>query len=191
MLTMVETLLEKLVLIKIIKNMRYLILLFTLLTFNIYSQDIEKIKQSDVFFIVHGGKNGNFETKKENNDNSQIKTINYNYVFTDGPKSVVNKIKLSYSNYLDFDELEKGNHTLSFKINKSFLKKNKDIIIDRKFMHKIGYYESYNLLSKAKTIFLIDKDEINNKMVVLKKVRLNIPSEYQSSRKEIIKYEEN
>ncbi|WP_452600254.1 hypothetical protein [Pontimicrobium sp. MEBiC01747] len=151
--------------------MRYLIILFSFFTTICCSQDLEKIKQSEVVFIVHSGKDGNYETKKENS--AKMKMINYNYFFSDGPKNKTNNIQLVYTEFLDFDEMFKNNPVPFFKINKSFLKKNKEIIINTKFMHEIGYNESYSLLYNAKTIFLIDKDDINNNIITVKKVRFS------------------
>ena len=82
------------------------------------------------------------------------------------------KITLTYNKYSDFDEMEKGNPVPVFTLNKSFLKKNKDIIITRDFMHKIGCQEASLLLRNAKTIFLIDRSEIEGKSITIKQVRL-------------------
>ncbi|WP_452601580.1 hypothetical protein [Pontimicrobium sp. MEBiC06410] len=155
--------------------MKYLILLFSFMTINLFSQNLKIIEQSEVVFIAHSGKDGNYETKKENS--AKMKMINYNYFFSDGPKNKTNNIQLVYTKFLDFDEMEKNNPVPFFQIHKSFLKKNKDIILTRKFMQEIGSDISIEILQKAKSIFLIDKSEIRNKKITIKEVRFNNLSE--------------
>ena len=44
-------------------------------------------------------------------------------------------------------------------------------------MQKIGYIESIKLINNAKTIFLIDKSEIQKKEIILKEVRYSYVAE--------------
>ena len=55
--------------------------------------------------------------------------------------------------------MEKDNPVLYMKVNKSFLRKNKDLIITYKEMTLMGYDVTRTVLENAKTILLIDKNE--------------------------------
>ncbi len=154
--------------------MKYLPLFFILFSINIYSQELEKIKQSEVLFIFHNGINRDYQSKRiwQNHKDKRASTF-YDFFFKEENYYSLQseKVIFSYSHYSDFDEQYKDNPVPYFKINKSFLKKNKDIVITGDFMNKIGYAESVKLINNAKTIFLIDKTEIQNKRIVLKEVR--------------------
>ena len=59
-----------------------------------------------------------------------------------------------------------------FRLNKSFLRKNKDIIITREFIERVGEDAITELLADGfNHIFLIDKAEIKNKKILLREVR--------------------
>ena len=152
--------------------MKYLILnLLLLLITNSYSQNFEKIKQSEVLFILHNGTNGNYQSKRISQKYEDKRaSISYDFFVVNKHETQIQdaKITLNYSHYSDFDEKSKGNPVPFFKLNKSFLKKNKDIIVTGEFMQKIGYIESVRLINNAKTIFLIDKSEIQKKEIILK-----------------------
>ncbi len=61
-----------------------------------------------------------------------------------------------------------------FKLNKSFIRKNKDIIITREFMEEVGEGTIIDLLFRGnKYIFLIDKSKIKNKKILLREVRFD------------------
>ncbi|WP_298343760.1 hypothetical protein [uncultured Algibacter sp.] len=144
------------------------------LTINCYSQNLEKIKQSEVLFILHNGTNGNYQSKRISQKfKDKRASITYNFFFKEeNYYSLQSEVmRFIYWHYSDFDEQYKDNPVPYFRLNKSFLKKNKDIIITGEFMQKIGYIESVKLINNAKTIFLIDKTELQNKEIIVKEVR--------------------
>ena len=151
--------------------MKYIILLFLIVPNINFSQNIEKIKaQNDVLFVLSDGYNGNFHSKsriEENSDNAEKDEFWYTYYFKGG-----NSIVLSYREYDDFDEMEKDNPAFFVKVKKSFLRKNKDIIITKEFMRKVGYKKSDKIFTNAKTIIMIDKSQITHNRIILKKVTL-------------------
>ena len=143
------------------------------LTISCYSQDLEKIEQSEVLFILHDGANGNYQSKHVlQKPKKQRTSFFYNFVFKEENYYSKNEeITFTFRHYYDYDEQFKNNPVPYFKVNKSFLKKNRNIIITGDFMRKIGYVKSVKLINNAKTIFLIDKTEIQDKEIVVKKVR--------------------
>ena len=147
--------------------------LLLILTISCYSQNLEKIEQSEVLFILHEGTNRNYQSKRISQKyKDKRSSISYNFVFKEENYYSKNEeIKFTFRHYYDYDEQFKNNPVPYFKLNKSFLKKNRNIIITGEFMRKIGYVKSVKLINNAKTIFLIDKTEIQDKEIVVKKVR--------------------
>ncbi len=144
-----------------------------LLTINCYSQNLKKIKQSEVLFILHNGKNENYQTKSITQKHKDKRaSIRYSFFFEEeNYYSLQSEVmEFIYWHYLDFDEEDKNNPAPYFKVNQSFLRTNKDIIITREFMQKLGYAESVRLINKAQTIFFIDKSEILKKEIIIKEV---------------------
>ncbi|MHC9088058.1 hypothetical protein [Tenacibaculum mesophilum] len=102
--------------------------------------------------------------------NKSFKAITYSYHFKDEKKHA--SFLLTYSDYDDYDDYDKNiNKRIKFKINQSFINRNKDIIVTPSFIKKIGYYEFSKLIGNSKTIFLIDKDEIKEGKVLIRHVK--------------------
>ncbi|WP_147679247.1 hypothetical protein [Algibacter pacificus] len=152
----------------------FILSLILFLTNICISQNLKKIKQSEVLFILHNGTNCSYQTKRIMQKYEDKRTSSfYNFFFTEENHYSLQNEKMTfiYSQYYDFDEEYKNNPVPYFKVNKSFLKKNKDIIVTGEFIQKIGYIESVKLINNAKTIFLIDKSEIQKKEIIIKEVR--------------------
>ncbi len=137
-------------------------------------QHFEK-SESNVVFVLSEGKNGNYQTKTIFNKNiiEPLKSdTRYKFFFiNDDNDSNKNRIiTLIYSQFLNFDDKEENNPTAYFKVNKSFIRKNKDIILTNSRMLELGYKKTYKLLSNAKHILLIDKNEIENNKIIIKEV---------------------
>lgn len=148
--------------------------MFLLVTINCNSQDLEKIKENEVLFILHNGTNGNYQSKIILQKHKDKRTgFFYNFFVINKNETQLQDVKITFtfSHYYDFNEEYKDNPVPYFKVNKSFLKKNKDIIVTGEFMNKIGYMESIKLINNAKTIFLIDKSEKQKKEIIIKEVR--------------------
>lgn len=92
---------------------------------------------------------------------------NYRYYYF---YNLVDNISLSFREYGDFDKQYYDQPMLFFKVNKSFLRKNKDIILTKEKMLKLGYEKTFKLFYNAKHILLIDKNEIEKGRVVIKEV---------------------
>jgi len=146
------------------------LLLFLFIVYGCFSQNLDKLKNNEVLFVISENHNGDFFKKtkvSKNEKDTKRDSFWYDYYFKDG-----SIIKFSYREYTDFDKKEKNKPALFFSINKSFLRKNKDIIITKQFMHKIGCSKSMDLLKNAKTILLIEENPNNKKEVMLKEVIL-------------------
>lgn len=140
------------------------------------AQDLVKIKKQNVFFILFDSKN-EFIKKTEFKKNNKYFNYNYSYYFYNDQKN--KKVKATYSFKYDLywtfdDAASEINKKMNFQLNKSFLRKNKDIIITYKLMEKLGEKKVINLLSGInKHIFLIDISEIKGKKISLKEVRID------------------
>lgn len=97
----------------------------------------------------------------------------YNYYF-----DIQKENPFFYLHYADFfnykDLSENINKSIILYINESFLENNKSKIITKKDMDRLGAKETYNMLSKSRTIFLIDKEEIKGGEILLRQVKLQI-----------------
>lgn len=147
-----------------------------LLSLNIYSQDIMEIKKQETIFVFFEESKTNtiFKSGRKVND-SIIYNYDFEYLFFDKNNRLNKEFWLSYNDYQGgFDDLlNKVNKSTIFKINKSFLRKNKDIIITGKLVDKLGKSDFFKLLEKAKTIYLINKAEIENGLITVREVRLS------------------
>ncbi|MDO5989633.1 hypothetical protein Q4Q39_19695 [Flavivirga amylovorans] len=105
-------------------------------------------------------------------------TIRYNYYVVNKNDTLSNdvRITLRYSHYDDFDSQNSDRPVPYFKVNKSFLKRNKDIIITLDTMEKMGYSKTKELMQEAKTIYLIDATENTKKEITIKQVRYSFLS---------------
>jgi hypothetical protein len=146
------------------------------------SQEINELKSNEVLFVYFENSDKLNFVKESFDSSKKIKTSHYNYYFENKSKcSNCDKDSfhfwLRYSNYNDLDDMFADKKTLLFKVNKSFLKKNKAIIITNKFIHEKGYEQIFKLFSKAKTIFLIDKEEISSNRITIKQVKFSFSAE--------------
>ncbi len=154
--------------------MKVVLIVFLFFSFNLFAQDLEKLQKTDVLFIIHNGINGDFQSKAISQKfENKRPSIFYDF-FASHDNSLPaseNKLTLVYSHYYDFDEEITMKPTPYFRVNKSFLRKNKQILITNKFIKKIGFIEFTKLIKNAKTIFLIDKSEKYNRDITIKEVR--------------------
>ena len=134
------------------------------------AQDLNKIKNQNVFFILFekGELMQKYDISRNEND-----TI-YGYHFYEKLKKEF-KFSFNYSKYPTFDDAYNDlNERMLFRLNKSFIRKNKDIIITREFMEEVGEDAIIDLLFRGnKYIFLIDKGEIKNNKILLREVRFD------------------
>ncbi|WP_397364256.1 hypothetical protein [Olleya sp. R77988] len=133
------------------------------------SQDLNLIENSNTVFVRYDLKDLNTEKKIITEGVSLEKNYTiYNYYFktANGIIDKLNPIKLIFSGSLGSFK----DKYLYFRVCKSFLKKNKKTIITKKFIDKIGYKKTKELLDNAKVIFLVDSSEIENNQVLIKQV---------------------
>ena len=132
---------------------------------HIEAQDLSEIRKYNVFFILF-----------EQDDLSEKKILNHPdrpiiYKFYKNKKEIY-PFKFYYTEYFDSDDqANEINQTMVYSIHKKFLRKNKDIIITKEFIDKIGESKLINLLYGAnKHVFLIDKSEIKDNKIVIREV---------------------
>ena len=154
------------------KNTLILILLITS-TF-CFGQKLSEIKKQNTFFILY--EEGDC-TKKTIDSISYLTPEEYTHKYSYYKK----KEKDFFSRYPFYflyakykshtDYLNKINETIEYRIDKKFLIRNKDILITKDFIDKIGINETVNLLyGMNKYYFLIDKGNIRNGKVLVRKV---------------------
>ncbi|WP_282070152.1 hypothetical protein [Olleya namhaensis] len=108
--------------------------------------------------------------------NNKIDTIiNYNYKLKDS-----SEVGFIYKRYQDFDAMENDKSSIIKKADKDFLKKNKKEILTCKFFKKnrnkeISYLLAMleQIISSKKVLFIIDENEIKNKRITIRQIKLN------------------
>jgi hypothetical protein len=135
----------------------------------IYCQSLESIKTADTIYIYFDKACKN--TNKYPNGNKKLEFYkNYMiYEFNPNPLSI---ILFTSNTYKDFDDLERGIKNDERIERKSFLKKNKNIILDIDFFAENGFKETFFALFK-KIIYIIDKDDMKGRKIKVKQVRIN------------------
>ena len=153
---------------KISNKIKIILILFIIFLSNgiVYSQSIEKIKNVDTVYIYFDKANKN--TLKYYDGNKHVDFFK-NCIYYQFNTNQLNTIVFISNIYKDTDNMRKGIKNDERIEKKSFLKKNKDIILDLDFFERNGFKNTFNLLYK-KTIYLIDKDEIKAKKVKVKQV---------------------
>ena len=140
------------------KTIFYFLLLYY--SSNLFAQDLEKIKNSDIIYVYIDANNHDQIHHKEQ---TVDKTRNFdNYIFE---IDSLNSIQFTHHyNLAKETKCEKRN----------FLKKNKDLIVTIQIMKKIGIVDTAKLFFKKngemKKIYMIEKDSIGWFKVLLKEV---------------------
>ena len=153
------------------KTQLFLVFIFIwVFSSNIYSQNIEDIKKADTVYIYIDKTNK--KTRKYLDGNRHKSVFFKNYITYEFNPNKINTIFFVSNTYRDFDDVEKGIKNDERIEKKSFLKKNKDNILDYDFFAENGFKKTFFALYK-KTIYLIDKDEIKGRKIKVKQVRMS------------------
>ncbi len=159
------------------KKIILIISIFFVLTIN--AQDLAKIKNQNMFFLFF--ENNNLMKMADiSRMINEKKYIRYNYYyFRKNDSREKFEFSFNYSKYPTYDDEHNDiNAAMVFRLDKSFLRKNKDILITREFMEHIGGKAIISLLAGInKHVFLIDKSEIKNGKILLREVRFDFPEE--------------
>ena len=137
--------------------------LFILLTTSniLFSQDLEKIKNADTIYIYF-----------KNDDVNQIKYLvnsrlkSFNYTLFYDIKNI--KPRQTFDFYQDY----RTTNSETKLVKKSFLKKNKNIIVDYDFFSKLGFEEAYQLLLNKKKLYLIDYENIQRSKIKILEIKI-------------------
>lgn len=149
---------------KTLNKIKFIVILFFSFSFN-YSQTLESITKTDTVYIFFNHIEFQQEKMADINRKKTLKEVrNYEIKFDEK-----NFINFSERKYLDFDSIEFDKQMDKKTVKKSFLKKNKNIIIDINFIKKYGLKEVYFLIQNKKK-YLIDSKEIKYKKLILKEV---------------------
>lgn len=134
-------------------------LFFFTINNTIYAQDLNKFIKSDTIYIFFK------VSKDQHHHNTKIKEKNITkerdeYMFDYGNYHL---FTFSPSNSISPEEL---------KVKKSFIKRNKDVIVTYDFLKTYNYKEATALLNKKKKVYLIDYDDIGLFSIKLKEVKV-------------------
>lgn len=150
------------------KSILYIIITF-LASSIIYGQGFEDLKKADTIYIEFKGR----KNEKKDIIHAQIKSNNfiervYNFSLFDKQK-----LSFQYSTFKNWEKQEANIMSEVRKVNKSFLKKNKNKIISTYLLDQFDYEEIVcEIFSQLKTIYIIDYTEKKQKEIVLYEVVL-------------------
>ncbi len=145
-----------------------------------FSQNIEKIKESDTLYIFFKGGKGETKLENKSHSNSKFGSI-VNYVFY-LDKSYY--LKFSRSKFLNFDDFTSKKLADVKKVDSKFLKTNRNQILTRKFFNrklKKSSKENWDWIqkyikNKKKIFYLIDFDENKKNDIILFEIQPFIDS---------------
>ena len=125
-------------------------------------------------FVVFG--DSEFEKHKFNKSDEDI-FGEYNFLVAENEKDPSDQyhkglITLVDKKYSDFDAKLSNNPLPKFRVNKSFLRKNKGQILSIEQMRQLGFNKVFQIFFNAKHIFLIDKSETKEGKILIKEVQL-------------------
>ncbi|RKR04679.1 hypothetical protein C8C83_4012 [Flavobacterium sp. 90] len=145
-----------------LKNLKLFVFFLLLIPITVLSQEIEKIKKSDTIYIYFKKDKDNQHVNEEITSNTKIKYYNYYYIF-----GYLNEyqILMTFTHHYSISPEEK-------KEKKSFLRKNKDLIITYDFLTKYNLGEATDLIGHKKKVYLIDEDDIGWFTIKLKEVKV-------------------
>ncbi|CAI2766030.1 hypothetical protein [Flavobacterium collinsii] len=143
-----------------IKN-NYFYICFLCFSMSIYSQNFEKIINSDTLYIYF--KNDNINQIKSSNNRVNEDNHNYDFYFSI-KETTVRQYYTLFNHYLISPEVKWEK--------KSFLKEKKDLIINYNFLKNLGYHESEKLLVKKKKIYIIDRDNFCGSKIKLVEAKI-------------------
>lgn len=152
------------------KLINQIVITLMLLFFNFnYSQNWDSIKKSSIVYIYFD--HGEFQKIKDADVNNRLGEFKrYEIKFDDN-----NYLDISDRAYYDYDSIEANEKMERKWVKKSFLKKNKNLIIDINFIKKYGLEKVYFLIDTKKK-YLIDKKEIIRNKILLKNVTFGYSS---------------
>lgn len=137
------------------------IIILLLIPIIVFSQKIEKIKKSDTIYVFFKKDNGkqfhNLEIPI-----SKKKYDNYYYVF--GYIGTYQN-SMTFIHHYSISPEER-------KEKKSFLRKNRDLIVTYDFLIKFSLAEATDLIGSKKKVYLIDYDDIGWFTIKLKEVKV-------------------
>ncbi len=152
-------------------HIRTFLFLFCIVFISCGTINKSELNQENTFILFD---KSNFETKRINKSDAKVYSTEYSFSIHDYEKSsyptgIITFFSKKYKNYND---KIKDNPLPNFKVNKSFIRNNKNIIFTLEDMRKMGYSKAIEMFTKAKHIFLIDKENIKNNSIVIKEVLL-------------------
>ncbi|MCK7590501.1 hypothetical protein M0G43_07955 [Subsaxibacter sp. CAU 1640] len=131
--------------------------------------------QQDETLLIYFEKDGINQIRLPIKDTLNYSIAIYQYLLHDSNKypQLNESISFSYRNYRDFDDMNSDNPIPSFRVNEKFLKNNAGIIIDLNDMQDLGFEKTMSIFKKAKHIFMIDKDDSKDGLIIIKEVFLS------------------
>jgi hypothetical protein len=162
------------------KYKRKRLLIFALLISNwFYGQDYETVSKSDTIYIIY---TGNLNEKKYvfPPENFGYNDREYHFVIKDGD-TIRNSITFFHGKYIRRNDMEYRKESDKRRINKRFIKRNKNIIIGIDFFKKYDFCKlKEKIINKLRIIYLIDLTE----------KKKSIPNMFEVSPSDICQFDE-
>ncbi|WP_430410987.1 hypothetical protein [Kordia sp.] len=140
------------------------LILFSLTSTYVSSQKLETLPKDEKTVYIYFSSNDNHTRKtKTSSAKGKMKQTMYYYSFSNIPETDCNRRQSDFwittSNYKNFDAMFANKKMPTFEVNEQFLQENKNSIIDRAYMDRVGPKKTLELLRKSQHIFIIDENE--------------------------------
>ncbi|PTX58406.1 hypothetical protein C8N46_11451 [Kordia periserrulae] len=150
--------------------MKKLLIIAFFVSFRLFAQTPSELQKLDTIYLLFSS------DKNQKKDivyiNEKLRDTSFNYSYRKNDKLLFD---VGYRKYLDFDDYFDNNKTYNKYQERQFIKKNKQTIVDIKFMHSLASNSSTLLnILQGKTLFLIDESDAKNNKVLVREVFLSM-----------------
>ena len=134
------------------------------------AQQLDDLKNGNTFFILF--EDDAFSQKMKTLP-KKLEPIFYTFFYQkkNSSEKASYSFRFSYHKFNNYEDIINNKQTMKFRVHKSFLKKNKHLILSKKDIDKLGEYAIIQLFkNKRKHLFMIDKSETKDNQILIREV---------------------
>lgn len=139
------------------KNLVFVLIFFNCINF--YGQDINQLKKADTVYVYFKSGAGQVYYKEK----TRTENLTYDNYFVSLKSNPTNPVQ-----FIHHYRFSPGVTTTK----KTFLKKNKNVILNYEFLNSLTLNEVNEFLVDKKKVYLIDEDDIAGNKIKLKEVKV-------------------
>ncbi len=155
---------------------KIIVLSLILSSISVFGQALSELKKGSTFFILF--EEGEF-SKKRSTTLGILEPIFYSFYFKkqNSDEKTSYSFRFSYHKYNQHEDISKNKQTIKYRVHKSFLNKNKHLLLSKKDMDKLGDRKMIQLFKQNKKhIFIIDKSETKGNQILIREAKFSFDS---------------